>query len=158
MIKTKITIPEKARLLAKIKSQLINREVVEELNKEAVEEVKRFMASGVSPVKNKRRFPAYKDKDKYPAKKKPSRPVNLFLSGTLYDSLIAAKSSAMSFYIGISSLAREDVKVYAKANNLGENNIPARRFVPIKGEQFNISIMRKIKDIIARRLAELIKS
>lgn len=158
MIKTKITIPEKARLLAKIKSKLIDKETVDKLNEEAVEEVKRFMAAGTSPVKNKRRFPAYKDKNKYPGKLKASRPVNLFLSGRLYESLIAAKTSAMSFYIGISSLAEEEVKVYAKANNLGENKIPARRFIPIKGEQFNVSIMRKIKDIIARRLAELIKS
>lgn|SRR5574343_123587 len=154
-IKTKITI-QKEKLIAKVKSQLVDKEMIDDINKEVVSEVKRFMAAGASPVRGKRRFKAYKDKDKYPANRKASRPVNLFLSGDLYNSLIAARRSVLSFYIGISELASEKIKIYAKANNLGENNIPERRFVPIKGEEYNVSIMRKIKDIIARRVAKII--
>lgn len=155
MIKTKLTFNKEA-LVRKVKSQLVSNEVIDELDREVVGEIKRFMAAGTSPVRGKRRFPAYKTPEKYPANKKPSRPVNLFLSGDLYNSLKAAKVSVLSFYIGVSSLASEKIKTYAKANNLGENGIPERRFIPIRGEQFNISIMRKIKDIIARRIAEII--
>ena len=156
MIKAKITI-QKDKLIAKVKSQLVNKGVIDDLNKEVVTEIKRFMAAGTSPVKGKRRFVAYKDKDKYPGDKKAARPVNLYLKGDLYSQIVAAKRSMLSFYLGISDLASEKIKTYAKANNLGENNIPERRFVPIKGEEYNISIMRKIKDIIARRIAEIIK-
>lgn len=156
MIKTKITI-QKEKLIAKVKNNLVNKSVIDDLNAEVVTEMRRFMAAGTSPVKGKRRFAAYKDKDKYPGDKKASRPVNLFLSGALYSQLVAAKRSALSFYIGISDLASEKIKTYAKANNLGENGIAERRFVPIKGEQFNVSIMRKIKDIIAKRISEIIK-
>lgn len=156
MIKTKLKF-DKEPLIRKIKSQLVDDKTVKELNDDAVKEVKRFMAAGTSPVKGKRRFAPYKDRDKYPADRKPSRPVNLFLKGDLYQSIIAAKTSVVSFYIGVSALASEKIKTYAKANNLGENNIPERRFIPIKGEQFNVSIMRKIKDIIARRIADIIK-
>lgn len=156
MIKTKITI-QREKLVAKVKNNLVNRDVVDQLNKEVVTEVKRFMAAGTSPVRNKRRFVGYKDKDKYPGERKAARPVNLFLSGDLYGALTAAKTSMMSFYIGVSSLASNKIKTYAKANNLGENGIPERRFVPIKGEEYNVSIVRKIKDIIARRIAEIIK-
>lgn len=156
MIKTKITVPNKEFLSQKIKANLVNSDMVKELNQEVVTEVKRFMAAGTSPVKGKRRFPAYKDKDKYPGDRKASRPVNLFLSGALYAQLVAARTSATSFFVGISSLASEKIKTYAKANNLGENKIPERRFIPIKGEVFNVSIMRKIKDIVARRIAKIL--
>lgn len=156
MIKAKLTIPDKEKLSRKIRDNLVDSGMIKDLNSEVVSEMKRFMEAGVSPVKGKRRFVPYKNKDKYPADRKPSRPVNLKLTGNLYAQLVAARVSATSFFIGISSLASEKIKTYAKANNLGENKIPERRFVPIKGEQFNVSLMRKIKDIISRRIAKII--
>lgn len=156
MIKVKISVPTE-KMIAKIKSNLVDKSVIDDLNAAVVPEIKRFMAAGTSPVKGKRRFAPYKDKDKYPGDRKAARPVNLFLSGALYNQIVAAKRTVLSFYLGISDLASDKIKIYAKANNLGENNIPERRFVPIKGEEYNVSIMRKIKNIIAQRIAEIIK-
>lgn len=156
MIRVKLKIKNIRNLERKITKNLVDGPFISELNQKVITEIKRFMLAGISPVKGKRRFEKYKDKDKYPGDRKPSRPVNLKLSGDMQSELVAAKKDS-GFYLGISTLASNKIKTYAKANNLGEGNIPERRFIPVSGEVFNVSIMRQIKDIIARRVSKLLK-
>ena len=159
MIRVLFKTPNANKMSKKIKESLVDSSTLNELDNKILPEIKRFMSSGVSPVKGKRRFVEYKDKRIYPGKRKASRPVNLKLSGDLYAALVVAKKTATSFYIGVSTLASRKLKIYAKANNLGvaKKNIAERRFVPIQGEQFNVSIMRQIRNILAERIAKILK-
>lgn len=156
MIKIKIKSPDAKALSAKLSKEIVSSGFVSDLNQRVVEEkIKQFIAGGNSPVSGERRFRAYKDKDKYPAGRKSSRPVNLKLSGEMLDNYKAEKVSGSSVSIGISSKAPSDVKEYAEANNIGTEHIVARRFVPVSGEQFNVTVIRMIKTIFTKRIIEL---
>lgn len=158
MIRVVIKSPSATKISNLIKEKLVNSKFINEINSQVIPEVKRFMAAGLSPVQGKPRFVQYKDKFKYPGKRKPSRPVNLKLSGDLYSVYVAAKKTSHSFFMGISSLASDKIKTYAKANNLGTDELSERRFIPIGGETYKVTIMRMIKNLIARRIAEIIKN
>ena len=64
----------------------ITKEDASEIGKQVITEMKDQISKGISPILGQGRFPAYKNPDKYPGKRKPKRPVNLKLSGNfLYD-------------------------------------------------------------------------
>ena len=130
-------------------------------------EMKRLIAAGTSPVQSVeggRRFKGYKNPDKYPADKKAKRPVSLFLSGAMLSWLKAVKISGTRISIGIPSYAPEEIKIRAEANNVGTVDskgqvaIAARRFIPLRGETFAVSVMRKLKTLYAKRIKELLSS
>lgn len=127
--------------------------------------IKPLIDAGVSPVQsveNTRRFKGYKDPKKYPNDRKQKRPVNLKLTGKMLERYRARKVNGTTLEMGILSSAPEDVRVRAEANNLGTVNskgevaIAARRFVPIRGETFAVSVMRRLKDLYAKRLKEIL--
>lgn len=122
-----------------------------------------FMGVGVSPVTGKK-FEKYKNPDKYPKNvrnaypDKRTTPVNLKLSGKLWESLGWKKKGERSFEFGMIN-ADDKVKTYGAVHNkddMGRPDIPERKFLPTKaGEEFNRTIMLELKRIIVDRLKKL---
>lgn len=155
-MKVKIKTPAARDITNRLKN-LINQRFVIDFDSSVVNEIKRLIASGQSPVKGFGRFPQYKDRLNYPGKRKPATPVNLFLSGDMLKHYTGHQLNEKSMGIGYASGTPQNIKDRAEGNNIGANKIPARRHVPLSGEEFTISVMRKIKDVFARRIAELFK-
>lgn len=149
--KSQISVNLRARL-----QKTVSPAFVKTVNTEIVEEIKRKISIGSSPVSG--RFVAYTNPKRYPGKKKPAKPVNLYLSGVMLSWLKAFKQSTMTLGIGIPSSAPKEVKARALANNVGTKTIPARRFIPIKGETFALGILRKLNQIYTRRFKEVLNS
>jgi hypothetical protein len=121
---------------------------------EIVTAMKESIAAGVSPIRGERRFVAYKDAEKYPANRKSRRPVNLFLSG---DMLGALKYWILGsrLFIGIDDPTQA---AKAKGHQTGANGIPKRRFIPSnKNEEFTVTITRRIRNLYAKILSDIIK-
>lgn len=160
--------PRSVDLVAKIRANLVTPELVQAIQKEVIEDtIKPLIASGTSPVEGyasgKRRFTKYKDPKKYPAKKKPRTPTNLMLSGIMLSLYLARRISGNILRMGILG-APQTVKDRADGNNVGTVTkdgkvaIPARRFIPLVGESYRISILRKIKKVYAERIARLLST
>jgi len=122
---------------------------------EVIKEIKTSLDAGVSPVREVRRYPRYKDPLKYPADQKPKLPVNLKLSGDMLAALeYWFRGSRM--WIGIRD-PKQAVK--AKAHQDGTEHLPQRRFLPTKdGEEFTVTITRKIRNLYAKILSDIIRS
>ena len=116
-------------------------------------QIKPLIASGTSPVRNHGRFPAYSNSDKYPADKKPKRPVNLSLSGDMLREYGAQQGNGgASLFVGIVDSASESIKNRAIGNNYGTSGAPARRIVPAPGEQFKVSVIQALREVFARAI------
>jgi hypothetical protein len=164
MFKVKI----KSNISAEVKARLkktVDDKFIADMNNEVVGEIKRMINAGVSPVQSVeggRRFKKYKDEKKYPAKQKAKRPVNLYLTGEMLRNYVAERVNGVRLSLGISKKAPKEVKDRAEANNVGTVNsegqvaIAARRFVPLNGETYAVSVIRKLKNLYARRIKELI--
>lgn len=165
MFKVKISSKFRVDLTNRLRNT-VDETFISDMQREVVDgEIKRLIAAGVSPVQSVeggRRFAGYKDPDKYPGKRKSKRPVSLWLSGVMLSWYKAVKVNGTRFRLGIPTNAPEDVKVRAIANNEGTTNdqgqvaIAARRFIPKPGENFNISVLRKIKNLYAKRIKTLL--
>lgn len=151
------------KAILKLRRNFVDDALVAQVQKEVVDaEIKRAMLRGVSPVRGFGRFGEYLNPDRYPGKgkkrKKPRRPVNLFLTGEMQSWLQAVKKSGTQITVGIAKVAPKFVKIKAQANNLGTvtkdgtGAVPRRRFIPQKGEQWNVTIIRKIKNLFAKRV------
>lgn len=156
-LRVKVTAPKPAQIAAKLR-KIHDPAFLQQLQAEVVEgQIKKLIRAGRSPVEGFGRFPQYKDREKYPANKKAKTPVNLTLSGLMLKFFGIRKKSDRSITVGIFPEASNDLKVRARANNEGtENGIPARRFIPINGERFTVSVMRAIKNLYAKRVKELL--
>lgn len=169
MFKVKIKSNLRTQIANKLRNT-VDSKFISDVNAEVVGEAKRMIASGSSPVKTstgERRFAKYKNEKNYPGQKdrrlKPSRPVNLFLSGEMLSFYKAMKVNGVRLSIGILPFAPKKVKDRAVANNEGTTNkttgevaIAARRFVPLAGESFTTSVMRKLKNVYAQRIKALL--
>ena len=89
---------------------------------------------------------------------KAVRPINLKLTGELSKAITTLKVGATKIRVGIAPSASAFVKLKAFVHNNGDyqKNIPARRFIPIVGEELIISLQRKLRDIFARHLSKII--
>lgn len=167
MFKVKVSSKFRATIASKL-NKVVDAKFVQDMQSEVVDgEIKRMIAAGVSPVdsyEGGRRFRGYKDPKKYPGTKKAKRPVSLYLSGVMLSFYKAVRVSGRRLTLGIPTNAPEEVKVRAVANNVGTVSesgaeaIPPRRFIPLKGETFRISVLRKIKNLYARRIKDLLSS
>lgn len=153
----------KSNIRAVVQNKLrnfVDDQFVKDVQSEVIDgTIKPLIAAGVSPVDTAegRRFVGYKDPVTYPGNKKAKRPVNLYLSGIMLSWYKAVKISGSRISLGIPTNAPQDVKDRAEGNNIGtESGIPARRFVPLRGESFRVSVIRKLKNLYAKRLKELI--
>lgn len=108
-----------------------------------LKEMKRDILSGLSPIKGMGRFPAYKNPKKYPANKKPQRPVNLYLTGEFLSDLyteIDSYARVIVGYVGTLSINKEE------GHREGVNTQPKRPTIPENRESFNeklLNILRK---------------
>lgn len=112
-------------------------------------------SKGISPIAGDR-FPAYKNPERYPGKRKPQRPVNLFLSGAFLGSLRQAVK------IGTEPFIRfffSDPKSYKKekGHREGAGGQPKRPIMPKGSESFSqgilVAVNNKLKDIVNKALA-----
>jgi hypothetical protein len=167
MFKINFKLPRRVDIISTMQKDLITNDFAHKVQKEVIDDViKPLIASGVSPVDGyeKRRFTKYKNPKSYPAKKKPKTPTNLFLSGLMLSYYQAKKITGNILRVGIQSEAPQDVKDRADANNVGTKTadgkeaIPARRFIPLKGETFRISVLRKIKKLYADQIARILST
>lgn len=168
MFKVKVKTNIKAEAINKLK-RTVDEQFAQQIQTEVVDgEIKRMIAAGVSPVQSVeggRRFKGYKEPDKYPGKKKAKRPVSLWLTGEMLSWYRSWRTSGVRLSFGIPSAAPQEVKIKAEANNVGTMNestgqvaIAARRFVPLRGETFAVSVMRKLKKLYAQRIKTLLSS
>lgn len=101
----------------------------------------------------------YSVKKKFPDK--TITPVNLYLSGKMLEFLITYNNDNQSLKIGISESAPENIKTISEAHNEGPTNdaFPQRRFIPTDdGEEFTISIMRKLLDLYTESLSNILEA
>lgn len=164
MFKVKVKSNIRAQAINKLK-QTVDAKFEQDMNTEVVGEIKRLINGGVSPVQSVeggRRFVGYKSPEKYPGKKKAKRPVNLFLSGAMLSWYKAVRVNGVRISLGIPTNAPQEIKVRAEANNVGTTTedgrpaIPPRRFVPLQGETFAVSVLRKMKSLYAQRIKALL--
>lgn len=112
--------------------------------------IARGMQSGVSPVNGFKNFTKYKNPSKYPGDLKASNKPNLYVTGKLYGAYKSQPGkSPMSITMGVHKNEDPTIQVIAKANNEGTEHIPARRFIPLKGETYKTSIILEIRKLFA---------
>lgn len=128
-------------------------------------EIKDSISKGISPIKGKRNFAKYKDKDKYPAGQKQSNKPNLNLTGEMLSHYKArGLKGEIAVTIGIHGNAPKDVKVRAEANQGGTKTkngsvaIAARPFLIQQGEEFNSKISVAIMKAFATVISKALKS
>lgn len=110
------------------------------------------LSKGISPVEGARRFEKYKDPDIYPGKKKPKRPVNLYLSGALYSSFSFFRRGSQVVF----GIFDKKVAEYAEAHQEGTKHMAQRQILPGPGEQFQVSILRKVLAIYTAKMSAMI--
>lgn len=161
MAKFKVTVDlssfkREAEKLAKTLNpdSVLNTYTLNRIGETAIAGMKDLISKGFSPIAGKGRFPAYKNKDKYPGKRKLPRPVNLYLSGDFLDSLSSKnlKRSVSFFYKGRENQLKET------GHAEGHNGQPKRPTIPEKGERFAKIIELDIDDILADRVNTLFKT
>ncbi len=136
---------------------LVNDKLTQDVGLMMVSESKRLIASGQSPVKGVGRFAPYKNPEKYPGGLKAARPVNLSLTGTML-SYLGYRKVGKTIEVGILPGAPRKVQTIARVHNTGERaDIPRRQFIPDKGQEFVASISVKMRELIRKRVLELIK-
>lgn len=140
--------------LEEIKAAATSPRVKRRLAEEFIPEVKKFILRGISPVFGERRYTAYKNPDKYPAGRKPKRPVNLKLSGDMLDALTFRDRAGTGFELGWFG-GKQGKKAY---NHNNGDTVPERRILPDKkGERFNASLTRFVRDFYIRLNSDILK-
>jgi hypothetical protein len=145
--------------------KILDTRTVNILGNTMIKKIKQFLMSGTSPVTGKK-FQLYKNPEKYPKnvrKDYPSKkntPVNLKLSGNLYESFGFIKKSAMVLTFGLLQ-PKGKVDIYGAVHNRDDTrrpDIPERKFLPTKpGETFNKTILLDIRRVIVERIRQIIK-
>lgn len=128
-----------------------------EIGETVVGEAKRMISEGQSPVRGYGRFERYKDPAKYPGNRKNQRPVNLEDTGDMlagYDYQVLASDDTVK--VGMVNGSADEKKI-AGYHNEGTAPMAQRRIVPGAGEEWAVSIMRKVRDVYEKRLSQLIK-
>lgn len=165
-IQAHVSVKNFQKIAEKIQKEFITPKLLQQVQTLVIDtEIKRLVAAGISPVKGKGRFGEYVNPANYPGKgqhrKKPSRPVNLYLTGAMMKEYKVTPRNATGFYMGIHHSAPDFVKNKAEWNNYGtERNgvgaVPPRRFIPARGEIYAVSIMRQLKNLFTARIKELL--
>lgn len=152
-----------------LKTNLVDNKTQNTLGEAVIEMMKDAMSKGLSPVKGFGRFIGYSSqrnnnkssypfnvKHKYPSKK--VRPVNLKLSGDLYDS-IGFKGIKQGVEIGHINMTSEIKEKFEKHNEGSDILVPQRKYLPNKrGETFIVTIMQMIKYIYTERIKFIINN
>jgi hypothetical protein len=162
MAETKISINQAQ--FRKIKEKLkdlrtpVDKATASAIGKKTVALMKSDIARGQSPILGKGRFKPYKNPKKYPGKRKPARPVNLFLSGKFIKSL---KFRVEKFRLGwrtfVGYLDNQLSEDKEKGHRIGKFGQEKRPTIPIKKERFNTKIATAIRKIFNERVRQITK-
>lgn len=151
----------KKKLAKKIDLSKITKKDLKSTSENVVELIKKLISKGISPIKGKSRFPAYKDPEVYPKKvrkrfpSKRTRPVNLKLSGKFLKNLKAKirQGKNPSITIGFFDSYGETLET---GHREGANTQPERPIIPIENEEFKEQVERELRTeltkIIKQRL------
>jgi hypothetical protein len=131
---------------------LITQDFVDEMGSTIKQGMLDAMAAGKSPVAGEGNFEPYADPKKYPGGRKPARPVNLKLTGRLWEAIRWYRNRD-SVVIGI---ADPEVAKYAEAHNEGLGHMPKRQFLPGPGEVFLPAILDKALALYRKSLSAII--
>lgn len=127
--------------------KIFNRAEMKRIGDLVVEEMLSDTEAGRSPLTGAA-FPAYKNPKKYPGKKKPSRPVNLRLTGQFLQSLkyqIVEARNRIGLEIGFSNRLAA-LKELGHRN--GANRQPKRPLIPRGKQRLREGINKKIRVLI----------
>lgn len=152
----KVKVKTKFEILSLI-DKFVDNATANTLGETIVEEAKDNIASGLSPVRGYGRFERYKNRKKYPGDLKSARPVNLNLTGAMLRAFgyrIGREKDTIE--VGMIRGSASDL-AKAKAHQEGTEHMAQRRMVPGEGEEWTVSIMRKIRNVYSKRLANLIR-
>lgn len=147
-------------IIKKIRKEKLERSLtkteVQEIGSLALTEMKTRIAKGISPITGDR-FQAYLNPKRYPGKKKPQRPVNLFLSGDFLQSLKMTAAGGKNAFIRIFFSDKLSIKK-ERGHREGAGGQPRRPIIPQGGESFSegitLALKRKLREIISKALAK----
>lgn len=126
-----------------------NRNQLKIIEKNLLEEIKDNIKKGISPISGSR-FPAYKNPKRYPGKRKPKRPVNLFLTGQFLRSLrvrVNIVGQALSIRVFFTN---EKAKDKERGHRDGANGQPKRPIIPAPNQLFSKRIMLELRRALTR--------
>lgn len=151
-------IPKLRRELQRISRTAIDRRTAAQVGTKTVVEMRRDIAKGISPVRGRRRFPAYKNPKKYPGKRKGARPVNLKLTGQFLRALrsVVLSSRGPSGFVTSIGYRGRLAQVKEQGHREGANQQRKRPTIPQRGEELNVRINRELLKIYRKRLSRLI--
>lgn len=146
-------------LRAKLKQfeKPIDQKTAKSVGENVITAMKDEISSGSSPIKGRGQFPAYKNPDKYPGKRKSHTPVNLELTGAMLAALSSSTVANDSGYAAKISYKTNSARQKEQGHREGVNKQPKRPTLPSDREQFIDSIKKIYTDIIRVRLAKLLK-
>lgn len=111
-----------------------------------LEQKKRRISQGQSPITGKR-FPRYKNPDRYPGGLKPSRPVNLRLTGDFLRDLvfrvITGKNPAIEIFF-----KTNESQLKEQGHREGANGQPKRPIIPNQRETYSRGLRRRLDALL----------
>jgi hypothetical protein len=136
----------------------VTKSVANKVGVAAVKEMKRMIGAGLSPIRGKGRFPAYKDTDRYPGRvrrdypRKKNTPVNLKLSGDMLKSLDYESVKDGAAYKTLVDYMDSQEKKKEQGHREGVNSQPRRPTIPQGNEKPAKSIEEVCLDIYLEAL------
>lgn len=137
-------------------TRAIDKNTAKKVGRAVIADMKDLIAKGISPIRGEGRFPGYKNTKKYPAGKKPNRPVNLKLTGDFLKSLDSEVKSSRTGYDTDVGFFDSDSKDKEEGHREGANGQLKRPIIPTKSEELAVTIQETISDIYTERILELI--
>lgn len=134
----------------------VDSSTAQQMGQATVEAMQEMIASGVSPIKGKGRFPAYKNPKSYPGSKKPKSPVNLRLRGDFLDSLTSSVKSDGGEKVAVVSYPSDQADK-ERGHREGANAQPKRPTLPVKGETFAEKVQAAYLKVLQARVDKLTK-
>lgn len=154
----------RASQLVKDKLKALERPVTradaQDIARESLSEMKALIAAGVSPVKGAglpARFPRYKNPKRYPGRRKPVTPVNLYLTGAMLADLTARVVSSAAGFAAEIGYSTSKSKAKERGHREGANGQPIRPTIPqaSSGETFATSIQQVYLKYLASAIDRL---
>lgn len=142
----------------------LTREEADAVGEAVIEGAKTMIARGSSPIRGGSvtgRFPAYKNPESYPGKRKPKTPVNLTLTGKFLNAfrhkVVSAAGESLKGFIPEIGFFSDKEALKEQGHREGANGQPSRPIIPNAsiGERWAATIedkyMRIVRDAFRRR-------
>lgn len=154
MAKAKIDLRETRALLADA-GKRVNLRVSKQTANLILDMMKEMISRGSSPIAGNGRFPAYKNRKKYPGKQKPATPVNLYLTGKFLSQLVAQVSPVRgNIRIGFNS---KYGKTLEQGHREGANGQPSRPIIPEENERLAKPIRAAILELYTNAVRKYLR-